>query len=181
MANFKVKILNINAVLSKVQKVFTEDIYDSKLLENIKDFTILRVQAETRKGKSLPDDSTQKPLTQGTIRIREAVQKGKIKSDSDYYFKPDPTFFKPKKSNLTASGQMLDSLTGKITKSDGTIVVTPSGSRTGNNTDIKTNVALAKDLASRGRRFLGLDTTGVKRVRKLVLDEIRRFKRKRGL
>jgi hypothetical protein len=181
---FKVKILNIDSVLKKIENLVTNDLYDSSLLQDIQDFSILRIQAETRKGKSLPYDANQQPLANSTVNIRTQISKGKIKPDNPDWFKPDPTFFKPKKSNLTSTGQMLESLKGSITKSDGTIVVKPTGSRDpslSNSKEFTTNISLAKDLALRGRKFLGLDALSVKRIRKMVLDEIRRLKKKRNL
>lgn len=181
--SFKVKILNIDSVIKKIESLISEDILNNGLLEDIKDFSVLRIQAETRKGNDLVDGGKQADLSPGYIRIREKVANGDWDVTRYGRFIPDPDFMSPRRSNLTATGQMLDSLDGKITKSDGTIVVTPTGSRDPSlqyDNTFKTNVALAKDLASRGRKFLGLDKTGVIRIKKMVLDEIRRLKKKRG-
>lgn len=181
---FKVKILNIDKVLNKIEELFDKDVRNKELMEEIGDFSVTRIQAETRLGNDLTKQtkSKQPRLADSTIRIRKLVEAGKIKPGNRFYFKPDGTFFQPTKSNLTATGQMLESLDGRVTRV-GEVVVEPTGSRDGSlqvDSEFKTNKALARDLADRGRVFLGLDAKGVKRIKKLILDEVRRFKRRRG-
>jgi hypothetical protein len=92
------------------------------------------------------------------------------------------------------SGQLLDSLSGQINVQRGTITIGPRGKRvpvkvisrkTGkqikfrNQNEILSNESLAADLASRGFKFLGMDPKGVQRIRRIVLDEIRRSLKKR--
>lgn len=187
----KYKILNLDKVLKKIEDLFDSDVRNDQLMNDIGEFTKLRIQAETRRGKDLTQgfNVKQPRLADSTIRIRQLIAQGKIKSGNKFYFKPDKTFFDPSTSNLTASGQMLESLKEKVTKK-GEVIVEPTGSRDnfGNvDSSIKTNKALAIELANRrtenaprGRTFLGLDEKGIKRIKKLILDEVRRFKRRRG-
>jgi hypothetical protein len=181
---FKVKILNMDAVLKKIEDLLDNDVRNKELMTDIGDFSKLRIQAETRLGKDITGKSVgkQRDLLPPTIRIRRAVKEGKIKPGNKFYFKPDGTFFQPSKSNLTATGQMLESLDGRVTKK-GEVVVEPTGTRDASlqfDSGFKTNKALAKDLADRGRVFIGMDVKGIKRIKKLILDEVRRFKRRRG-
>lgn len=189
--NFKIgKVMNLKKVLKQVEDFINEDIRkSSSLLEDIGDFAVKRIQAETRLGKNLNRSQNttsarkQPDLSEATKNFRERLAAGKVKITHPWWFKPDRSFFKPTKSNLTATGQMLDSLEGKVTRSKGEVVVVPTGTRDSglqNDNTIKTNVGVAKELASQGRTFLGLDKLGMQRIRKLILDEVRRMKRKRG-
>ena len=103
---------------------------------------------------------------------------------------PPPSFFRSLVSQITQSGQLLDSLKADINQNRGTITVEPTGSRqeikyvwtkTGkpvkfltDDSPITDNKELASDLKRRGFTFLGMDKKGLKRIRRLVLDEIRR-------
>ena len=183
MAKTKVNIKN---VIRNIEAVFEKSVKSEKLLNEIKDNSVLRIQAETRKGKDLTQDGKPQPdLSEATLRIREQIAKGNITLS----YPEDSQFFKKGKSNLTLTGQMLDSIRGKVDAAKGLITIFVGGnrsrvryfwSRTGvelkhlSKDSIGDNSSLAKDLAKRGRTFLGLDTTGVKLIRKRVLDEIRK-------
>jgi hypothetical protein len=77
---------------------------------------------------------------------------------------------RPRKSHLTLTGQLLESLDYDIDRSKGEVVVKPTGKRD----DGKTNVEVTEDLATRGRTYLGLDNKGIDRVRQLVIRELNR-------
>lgn len=189
---FKVKILNVDKVVERVNKLFDDDVLrDSQLTDQIGEFAVERVRAQTRSGKDLTaaNGSGQLPLSNATVQIRQDIATGKITRNNPKtgkldprWFSPDPTFFKPKKSNLTATGQLLGSLVYEK-KSNGVIIIKPSGQRStelDNSTEFNTNEELAKSLASRGRTFLGLDDKGIQRVKRIILDQLRRFKARRG-
>lgn len=184
MASINVKLKNLDKVLKNIQDVFDRDLVRQGMLEKIRDFAVLRIQAETRKGKDLSrDGKEQDPLSDNTISIRRAVASGKRGPDKYGGFIPDKTFFRVTKSNLTSTGQLLDSLEGDVDRENIQITIGPSGSRDASlqyDNKIRTNIELAKDLAKRGRTFLGLDSTGVVRIKKMVLDEIRRIVVNRG-
>ena len=182
--SFKVKILNIDSVLKQIEELFVKDVLNKQTFEEIKDFSVLRIQAETRKGNDLTTGGKQKALSEVTKSFRKDLVGAEINTETDsWWFDPDPVFFKPSKSNLTATGQMLESLRGRVSNLYGTITISPTGTRNPkrqNNNEIKTNAELAKDLGYRGRKFLGLDDIGIRRIRKMILDKIRRFKKSRN-
>lgn len=182
--SFKVRVLNLDKVLGKIEDLLMKDAINQSLTDDITNFVTTRVVAETRKGRDLSQDGKSQPSLKGsTIAIRARNASGKTKTTSPTYFKPDKTFFRIDFSNLTATGQMLESIKGRFVKSTREIIVEPTGNRDPslqNNSEFKTNKALAKDLASRGRTFLGLDRVGIQRVRKLILEEIIKFKKRRG-
>lgn len=160
----KVKINNLKTVFEGIKKIFKESIERKDKLDQIKEFVVKRIQAETRKGFDLSRDGAPQPdLSDGYVRMRERFQEtGEIDLDRK--------FFRPEKSNLTLTGQLLSSLNGTVSEKNRTIEVFVEGSRN----DGTTNSKVAKDLADRGRTFLGLDEKGVTRIRKMVLDEIRK-------
>jgi hypothetical protein len=160
----KAKVSGIKSVFDSIKQIFERSTQQEEFLTKIKDFVVLRVQAETRKGKDLSRDGADQPnLSPGYIRMREGYVK-------DGTIKVDGTFFETDFSNLTLTGQMLKSLNGLVKPRQRTVEVFVEGRRD----DGQTNQAVANDLAKRGRTFLGLDTKGKVRIRKLVLDEIRR-------
>lgn len=182
----KTRVLGVEKVLKNINKVFDSSIKQERFLNSVKDFVVLRIQAETRKGKDLSRGGKHQPdLSEGTIGIREKIKSGK------WIVRPKlgKPFFKFNFSNLTLSGQLLESLEGRVLARRGQIEVTVGDARTEvdivvkktgkvvefqNSKPLTSNRALVRDLAKRGRTFLGFDKKGVMRIRKMVLDEIRR-------
>lgn len=182
----KVEVKNVSRVLKSVEKLFDEATKREEFLIKIRDFAVKRIQAETRKGKDLSQDGALQPdLSDFSVAIRGLVASGKWK------MRPGPgrPFFRADFSNLTLSGQMLSSLVGFMRARLGVIEITVEGKRdpiefvvakTGkvvnfrNKDQITTNKGLVRSLADRGRTFLGMDRKGVERIRRMVLDEIRR-------
>lgn len=159
----KVRVKGIKSVFNSINAIFDNSIKKDSFLNMLKDFVVLRIQAETRKGKDLSRDGAVQPgLSDGYVRMREKFQDEKSVRLSK--------FFRVDFSNLTLTGQMLDSLAGKVLPRLSQIEISVSGNRD----DGETNSGVAKDLASRGRTFLGLDVKGRVRLRKFVLDELRK-------
>jgi len=133
------------------------------VLYQLSEFWTKRIQGFTRAGKSLVTGSKLKPLSLKYQAFRRTYKgaKGEL--------------FKPNKSNLTFTGQMLASLKGYANYNTQTVRVTPTGSRTGGgkNTDI------AEYVTEQGRPFLGLDEKGKKRMSQIILRDIRRNFKKR--
>ena len=101
----KFKITNTKSVFNAIEKVFKNTLEADNMYSAIRDFAQERVKAQTRIGKSLPTGESmnqwnqvvgkQKELSDSYIKFRQRLKSGKSKSDS----KPDPTFFKVRKSN----------------------------------------------------------------------------------
>lgn len=186
MAKSKVTIKNLDRVIKNVQKIFDDSIKSEAFLIKVRDFAVLRIKAETRKGKDLSRNGAPQPgLAPFTQIIRANVQSGRWKIKP----KSGRPFFRANLSNLTMTGQLLDSVVGNMRARLGHIEITVHGDReetelysakTGkliqfkNQDEITTNKGLARKLADEGRTFLGLDDKGVQRIRKMALDEIRR-------
>jgi hypothetical protein len=168
----KVRVKNLKSVFNAVQAIFEDSIKSQGFLDGVKDFAVLRIQAETRKGNDLKEERKQPALSPNYIKWRKKLAKGLSGSGISV----DPEFFVAGKSNLTLSGEMLNSLTGSVIKSKNEIEVKVTGRRS----DGETNSSVAKDLASRGRFFLGLDEKGIQYIRKQAVDLIRRVIRRKG-
>jgi len=186
----KVEIKNVKSVIKSIETALTKPRKQQSMYEKIVRFSVDRIRQESRKGKFLGDPTTSiQGLSDGTIGIRKLIESGR------WQISPGkPSFFRATKSQVTMSGQLLDSLSGKINVQRGTVSIGPRGKRTPvkiinrrtglqikfkNQKEILSNESLAEDLAGRGFKFLGFDRKGVERVRRIVLDEIRRSLKKR--
>lgn len=159
----RAKIKNLKSVIKNMEKVFESTKESKRALDDVGEFITDRIVKETRKGKDLVNETRQLPLSDGYKKWRRKVKSG------DSSVEPSP-IMRPNVSHLTLTGELLDSLKYSIKKSKGLITIEPTGKRE----DGKSNANVATDLANRGRVFLGLDKRGVKRVRRLFLDELRR-------
>jgi len=186
----KVQIKNVRSVLKAIETVLVDNIRKSDLYEEIGAFTVERVQQETRKGRDLSNEGMPiKETSPATKNIKELIERGVITIQP-----AKPLYFRSRVSQITQTGQLLDSLKADIDPRKGQIEVAPHGNRTAtkyvwtktsmpvkflNSGDqIESNQSLANDLSSRGFTLLGIDKKGVKRIRRLVLDEIRRIIRR---
>ena len=181
----KVQINGLNKVIRNVQRVFEKTLTNA-LMNDIGKTVVKRIQGFTRKGFSLPrvdkrtSGTTQSPkkqqrLSKGYIQFREDLKSGKIKRGDANYVKTKQGLFRPTVSNLTLTGQLIDSIKfgfSKKRKKIKAITVNVSGTRD----DGLKNVDVAKDLADRSdpRLFLGLDGKGIRVIRNKVLKLLRR-------
>jgi len=135
-----------------------------RALIQIEDFWLKRIVSFTRSGRSLPLEGARfKPLSQRykEFRAKYTGNRGKL--------------FKPSKSNLTFTGQMLESLKGRSNVRKQTVTIRATGTRD----DGQSNEEVAEYVAEQGRPFLGLDLKGVKRIENIVRRDIRRQWQKR--
>jgi hypothetical protein len=134
-----------------------------KTLVEIGDFWTKRIQGFTRSGKSLATGERIAALSAGYIRHRAAYQG------------PKGNPFAPNKSNLTLTGQLLNSLKPTANYTRQSVTVNATGTRT----DGLTNDKLAGYVSEQGRPFLGLDEKGRARMIRLIIDDLRRTLKKR--
>lgn len=198
------RIKNLDSVFNAVRAIYSELTEQEEELDKIGKFARDRIVAETRKGNDLTNDGAKQPeLSESYIAYRRRLtQRQNAKTESALNENlsakkqklagsvtaktpsPDSTFFKPAKSNLTLTGQLLNSIEYEVKADEKKIVIQPKGSRD----DGKTNKEVAEELATRkttmapnGRKFLGLDKRGFQRIRNLVVEAIRRVALKKGL
>jgi len=200
------RVKNIDSVFNAVRALYDDLTTQTSELDKIGKFTRDRIVAETRKGFDLTNDGAKQPeLSEGYIAYRrqlgkkfrkadkdvalgmsidDAIKKNKLDTKAKPTPTPDSTFFNPGKSNLTLTGQLLESIEYTIRADEKKIIIEPKGSRD----DGKTNKEVAEELATRktrlapnGRKFMGLDERGFKRIRNLIVEAIRRLALKKGL
>jgi hypothetical protein len=203
----KGKIKNLGKVLNQLKDAMTflnrKDIY-SQVGEYVRD----RITSKARSGKTMISGETEnlKALSPAYIKERERQKKllgNEIKSarkNKKLGFKQDdfnhggkgwkfavgearnkgmkhtdPDFFSPKRSNLTFTGQFLESL--KVTKIDQEnriVTIEPTGTRD----DGLKNKKVGEYVAKQGRNIFGIDTTGLKVIKNMVIRELRNSLRK---
>lgn len=130
----------LDKIIGRLKKTVKESMSNESMVE-VGKFSIGLIVKRTRLGygvnKNLGDRSKLKPLSAKYIEQRK---KSRLNQ-----------FTKPSRSNLTRTGQMLDSLSFKVT-GPGKITIEP----TGNRDDGKRNKDIAKYNAQRGRVFINL-------------------------
>lgn len=188
MAKTKARIRNLKGVRQAVTQLFTNTIQREAFLMRIRDFSVVRIQAETRKGRDLSKDGAPiKPVSQGWQSFKRKIERGSITVSPQR-----SEFLTSRRSNLSITGQLIDSLRGRPLARQGVVEVFPTGKRQDTTfksskrgskpfslgDQISTNEELAASLKKRGWTFLGMDKKGVQRIRRMVLDEFRRALRK---
>lgn len=159
--------------MAKVKSFLKEEYFkkllkvDEKTLQDIGDFAADRIRSFGRLGKSLTSGSPQsfKKLADSTVKSRESFARNNPVGD----------FFSPRKSNVTQTGQYLESLEGKVTKSTQSVTVEPTGTR--DDGDL-TNKKVGEYLAEGGRPTIGLDATAKLRIVEIFDRAIRNNLRK---
>ena len=96
----KVKITGIPEVEKKIRETFKKVRESEQMLRDIGEFTSERIKAQARRGKPLNDDKTFPALKKTSVAIRETL----AETNSTH-----PTF-KPSRSNLTITGQLIDAI-----------------------------------------------------------------------
>lgn len=181
MANFKFK--NEGVLVKGLRTIFKSSLTNKKLFDDIGQFQIDRIKSFSRLGKSLVTGSQFKPLSDGYVNYRKNFKKANPGNVGK--------LFGPAKSNITFTGQLLESLRyisdfGKFTVK----VFVPATKRKPLPStrpdkppivDDKTNLEVAKELSDNGREFMGMDTTGKQRIRNMIRSELRRQIARRGL
>ena len=106
-----------------------------------------------------------KPLSSDYINKRKKMKKSGDKST-------DPTFFRPAKSNVTLTGEYLNSVHVKsMDKRKGEFVIGPNDQKHGD--DDITNSQLAGHLAKQGRSIYGIDDTTKARIVAILKRDVR--------
>jgi hypothetical protein len=120
------------------------------------------IKLRTRLGSGVSGDGADKeklkPLADSTHERRKALQKkGKLSGLTS-----------PGKSNLTQSGQLLDSVT-PISSQIGSVTVSPQGSRD----DGKDNADIGRYVTDAGRPFNHLSKVEIRRIQTAVQKDLR--------
>ena len=144
-------------------------------------FTVDRIRAAARSRKNLKRGGLLPKLSKSYRDMRMGIVKFRtIKGRVIPFQEPDPILMKVdskffeatgKRSNLTLTGKLMKALRSTVTKTE--IIIDLSNHRPGenltNNQILKFLVKLNPDYS-----FIGLDSKGVKRIVKMVKEQLRR-------
>jgi len=155
-----------------------------EFMQQVGDFAASMIKIRTRLGDGVDDKGgtkhALKELSPGYIDQRSALQSGAHKalesavgSEANYQKKNQKAVYKhslesagglsqftsPRKSNLTRSGQLLDSVAG-TNPTVRTVIVSPTGQRD----DGKTNKQIGEYVSDAGRKFNNLSEIELKRL-----------------
>lgn len=171
------KIKGFGKTLSNIKEKIVRFGIEREGYHEIGKFSVNRIKSFTRSGKSIVTGSKFKPLSQSYISYRSGKvtfwqnENGKLIAapiKSNLLKKTDSEFFSKKRSNLTFTGQMINSIVYKIIQFGVKIFL--KGSR---------NNKVAK-YVSVERPFMGMDEIGFKRINAIIKRTIRKkFSRKR--
>ena len=181
---FGLKVKNIDAVEKIVRETFNVAVQKKPMLVKVNNEIIQRIQQFSRSGKSLVNERKKFPQVSigyaksrrlSTFQERNAPISSLFIADS----RPPFNDIRPgsRKSNITVTGQLLDSLKGTISNSR--ILIDVSGTRTWGDSKGVANKDVRDNLESLGFDFLGLDLVGRRRVKSTVLKEIKKEIKKR--
>lgn len=170
------KVFGVKNIQTKVEIFLRDKLIDNSLTNDIGKFAKERIYSFTKAGKSLVTGGALNSLSAGYIKYRKSFAKtnpgntGKV--------------FRPSKSNLTLTGQMLDALkyTARPLKKIVEVFVEPSARQPLPSTkkgkpainDPKSNAQVAEEVSKKGRPFLGPDDAGVKRIKQMIINDTRR-------
>jgi|CXWL01.1.fsa_nt_gi hypothetical protein len=164
----KVKWSGIKELEKVLRKKIEDEIRNKTLLDQIGAFVVDRIQSFTRSGKTLATSDRPKQLKKlkpSTIKSRYyEFAKGEV--DPEYFHSPDT-------SQLTLTGQLLRAMTYKSSVNNSSVEIYVDDTSRKEDTSLS-NADVAKYVAEAGRPFLGLDKTGIKRVQRMILTELRK-------
>lgn len=186
MATVKSNLKDLSQKLTGISK-------DVKILAEVGQFMVKRIQGFTRLGYSLagnpdePKNQKLKSLSPSYIKYRKSLVSGltKKKKVLGIFSKNktaqekradkqaaglDPSFV-PNRSQLTVTGQLLKSLAYTASPQQKSVKVFVSSSR---RTDGENNRDVARDVISNGRPFIGLDKKGLETIKIRYIKALKR-------
>lgn len=176
---FEVNQDALNRLEKNTREAFEKVIRNKELLGDIGETIIKDIKFETRRGNSIPNKSKLDGLSTKWKEKRRSISEAQATGQA----------FSVNRSNLTMSGQLLESLAHKIVGA-GKLVIEATGTRIPYfYTTIKkgirqrkksnepTNEELAQYVAEQGRPFLGIRDAIRDRIKRQVVAFIRRSSR----
>lgn len=177
-----VKIKGVRNLEIKVKKKFLEISKDKKTITEIAEFSIDRIKAFARRGKPLRNGKarTFPSLSDATPNIRKYIAR---------YNATHPTYGQNgKKKNVTITGQLVEHVVFKIKRNvidifvkgrrrkyrgkKGQVLKNRDGSaQESNSADVYENLLEL----NRNYKFLGMDEKGEKRIKQIILRNLRRL------
>jgi hypothetical protein len=180
--NFKLKLEDVKKAKDETTKILNNLKQDPELQTTIGQLVVDDIKLQTRKGFSIVRNAKFKPLTNEWVEKRKQIKATPGQRISEVY--------SPKRSNLSLSGQLIDSVRfsiGKVIRifADGertpyqyTIEKKVNGKKTKITKTIESsvdNAELSEYVSEQGRPFIGFRD----KVRRNILIKIRQFFSKR--
>lgn len=162
----KVRFKNLKSLFNVVKSDLDDSLKDNDFLNEASEYVVTRIQQQSRVGNSLVTGNFPE-LSDNYKRYRSRLKSGKVKNSVVTPSK----FLKPATSQVTLTGQMLDSLKYKILPNLKQIEIFPTGVRQG---ESLTNEKLTEELEARGYKYLGLDKFGFEQLRRRLVELLRR-------
>lgn len=169
---------SIKRVEVQTREAFNKVIANKKLLDEVGQTVVDDIKFQTRRGQSIPTGSRLKPLSKRWVETR-----GQIGEATD-----TQETFSPKRSNLTLTGQLLDSLTWRIV-GKGLIetlfkgekrrpyFIKPKTKKGVRKIESKISNEQLAEFVQKDRPFVGVRDQVVKRIRLIVISYLRRSSR----
>lgn len=184
MAQFKTKVPSLANVRSNVKKIFSEVVKDPDTLNEIGSTLVDQNKKAIRSGVDVGGSLlTKTRLPKLSPKWVERKEKLRSTNEASEYYRKGA-------SNLTFTGQLVDSIKHKIEQSKGTVVIFISGKRKPyknlkgrNEKDNPSNEEVAQDLKNKwGISIVGVTSAMRNIINKLVRKRIvEKLKKSRGL
>lgn len=163
--------IKTSGLIATIQKAFKSIGGDTGLYAQILNFSTNRIKERARLSRRMETDGGEGSLP--TLSKKYQEQRKKISAGQKG---TDPTFFRPqsKKSNVTFTGQLLNSITGKIEK-QGEDVGKMSIEFQGARKDGLTNDEIYKRLLAQNPdyKILAINKKATQQIRSIVLTRLR--------
>lgn len=172
----KFEFTGLDSLASDIKATFNLILQDQKVIAEVAQMIIKDIQYQTRRGVSAIDGSKFKPLSMSWIKMRKRI------------VSPTHPTFNPTRSNLTISGQLLESIKYE-SKGQGRIrfyfdgdhepykITGVKGNKKGQSLTIgkkMPNEKLAGYVEAQGRPFFGVRKSLEPRISKILVAAIRR-------
>ena len=167
----RIRVKGIDEAIRRTKLKITAGIQSEGLLKDIGEFLVKNIKGSARTGKETESQKGFDDLEKSTIKNRDYLSR----------YNKTSSFYRRDKSNLTFSGQLLDSLKYKTNLRKGTVTVAPSGTRSPyrrkDGKAIKgqanTNTEVARHVSG-SRPFMGTSKEMKQSILVLVRRELRR-------
>lgn len=163
--------MSFKKAIGNIERKIKKTLSDKKLLNNIGEFLVEDIQNTTRKGRVVESEKFK-----GNPKLKPSTKKWRKK-----YSQVNPTdgAFSPNKSNLTFTGELIRSITHKISGSKLTVFAKGKHSKytglKGNKIGKKVeNSKILEYQAELGRQIMALTKNRAARIRGFIREAFRR-------
>lgn len=167
-----VKISGVKEARDSAIAFLNKEIKDREFLDPVGQTAADQLRNAVRSAGRTDPEYVQPSLSDGTIERRKTL----IKQGNSF----DPKIVNPKRSNLSLSGQLLDSISFRINESINTVVLflkkqrSPYKGKKGQALEYKDNVEIKNDLEKRGFKFFFISEKLNTLLENIITQQLRR-------